>query len=408
MMSLGMRIGCALALAWMAGASVVAPADAWAKRRGSASRARTSRAVTAPRRAAPHIASVRCFTAPDHTRLVADLAGGRADDVDCDSLSSPGMVTLRFPGMSLAPGVTSLSVNDGAVRTVDVSQDEAGAAIRVSLQRPLSVSVLTLDAESGRPARFVLDILRPVSALVEAREDSVIDALKESRTHIIALDAGHGGEDYGAIGKFGTPEKSVTLAVAESLAARLNAMPGFRAVLTRKGDYFVPLRERTRIARRAKADLFVSVHCNASVNRQATGTEVYFLSPHGATDELARATAQRENEADLVGGLAASQGDEVGAILLDLAQTASVERSSALAETALDQLATSSDVTTRGVKQAGFVVLKTVDVPSILVETAFISNPREEALLGDPAFQAGLADRLADAIRAYFTRFHGD
>ncbi len=393
-----------LALACVVGAGVLLPGDAAAAKR----RSRGSRAVVAPRHSAPQLANVRCFTAPDHTRLVADLAGGRPDDVECDSLTSRTTLVLRFPGMQRGANVGDLTVQDGAVRTVHVEANDDGVQLRITLERPLALNVLTLDSESGRPARFVLDVLRPISAAQEAREDSVITALKEQRTHIIALDAGHGGEDYGAIGKNGTPEKSVTLAVAESLATRLNALPGFRAVLTRKGDYFVPLRERTRIARRAKADLFVSVHCNASLNRQATGTEVYFLSPHGATDELARATAQRENEADLIGGLAASQGDEVGAILLDLAQTASVERSSVLAETALDQLATSSDVTTRGVKQAGFVVLKTVDVPSILVETAFISNPREEALLGDPNFQASLADRLADAIQAYFSRFHGD
>lgn len=402
------RMLCALVLAVVASTGVLLPGEAAARRRPAKSPSHRSRAVSAPRRVPPTLAMLRCYTAPDHTRLVADLNGVRADAVECDSTSARGIVTLRFMGMARGVAVENLSVQDGLIRSVGVELDGGDVRVTVALDHPASVNCFTLNAVDGRPSRFVLDVLRLVSPLADAREDSVFTALKDQRIHIIALDAGHGGEDYGAIGKQRTAEKNVTLAVVESLASRLNTMPGFRAVLTREGDYFVPLRERTRIARRSKADLFVSVHCNASLNRQASGTEVYFLSPHGATDELARATAQRENEADLVGGLAASQGDDVGAILLDLAQTASVERSSVLAETALDQLATSSDISTRGVKQAGFVVLKTVDVPSILVETAFISNPREEELLADPNFQAALADRLAQAIRAYFSRFHAD
>lgn len=390
------------------GISMVLPGEALAKRRSAKSGSRASQAVRAPRHVAPTLATLRCFTAPDHTRLVADLNGARAGAVDCDSTSVRGIVTLRFSAMARGASVENLSIEDGAIRGVAIATDGDDVVVTVTLDHPATVNAFMLNAEDGRPSRFVLDVLRPVSAVAEARQDSVITDLKDRRVHIVALDAGHGGEDYGAIGKFRTAEKSVTLAVVESLATRLNALPGFRAVLTRSGDYFVPLRERTRIARRSKADVFISVHCNASLNRQASGTEVYFLSPHGATDELARATAQRENEADLVGGLAASQGDDVGAILLDLAQTASVERSSVLAEAALDQLATSSDISTRGVKQAGFVVLKTVDVPSILVETAFISNAREEGLLGDPSFHSALADRLAAAIRAYFSRFHAD
>ncbi len=404
----------ALAVALLAFASALAPVLAEAApTRPAKSRNGVSRAVAAPRtpsgaRRTATLVMLRGYTAPDHTRLVADISGANADDVRCDSTSVRGVVTVHFTGMTRGDAVAALSLQDGLVRTVAVDTEDDGVRVTITLDHPAPLNAFTLDAADGRPSRFVLDILRPVSPQAEAREDSVITALKSRKVHIIALDAGHGGEDYGAIGKGRTAEKNVTLAVVESLATRLNAMPGFRAVLTRKGDYFVPLRERTRIARRSKADLFMSVHCNASVNRQASGTEVYFLSPNGATDELARATARRENEADLVGGLAATQGNDVGAILLDLAQTASVERSSVLAENALDQLATSSDIPTRGVKQAGFVVLKTVDVPSILVETAFISNPREEQLLADPAFQAALAHRLALAIRAYFTRYHAD
>jgi N-acetylmuramoyl-L-alanine amidase len=317
-------------------------------------------------------------------------------------------LTVVLPETVTPPWIKDVSVEDSLVHDVSVRATPAGTALLIRLVHPAPYDMFTLRAAEGRPDRLVLDVKRLIAPAVRAQEESLYAALKAGRTRIIAIDPGHGGEDYGAIGPDGIAEKDVCLAIAESLASRLSAIPGFHAVLTRQGDYFVPLRERTRIARRAHADLFMSIHANASRNRAATGTEVYFLSPRGATDELARATAERENEADLVGGLPARTDSEVGDILLDLAQTAAVERSGVLAEAALDHLATAPRVTTRGVKQAGFVVLKTVDVPSILVETAFISNLREERQLADGEFRRDLADRLSAAIVGYFARYHGE
>jgi N-acetylmuramoyl-L-alanine amidase len=334
------------------------------------------------------------------------MRGAVTPEAKVDSGGGAHRIIIRFPNAVPAGAIRDLVVDDSLVRSVSTEKTADGATVTVALARAARYNTFTLKATQGVADRLVLDVMRPISPHVEARDDSLFAALRASRVRIVAVDAGHGGEDYGAIGPSGVAEKNVCLAIAIALVDRLNSRPGLHAFLTRKGDYFIPLRERTKIAKRAKADLFISVHANASRNRQAFGTEVYFLSPSGATDELARAVAQRENEADLVGGIVVNEDDDVANIVLDLAQSATVDRSAALAEAALDRLSTIEAITTRGVKQAGFAVLKTVDVPSILVETAFISNHREEQQLSDPTFQTSLADRLAGAVASYFTRFH--
>ena len=234
--------------------------------------------------------------------------------------------------------------------------------------------------------------LRPAHAPIDSDRDIVI-----------AVDAGHGGQDPGAIGRNGTQEKSVTLAIARSLAARINAEPGMRATLIRDGDYFVVLRDRMVRARSRKADLFVSIHADAIRDRSITGASVYVLSDRGASSEAARWLAERENAADLMGGVKLDDKDEsLASVLLDLSQMASLTASMTAAERVLAELDRSVDVRKPRVQQAGLIVLKSPDIPSLLIETGYISNPGEESRLKSERHQARLADTIFTGLRGYF------
>jgi N-acetylmuramoyl-L-alanine amidase len=222
---------------------------------------------------------------------------------------------------------------------------------------------------------------------------------------VIALDPGHGGEDPGAIGPSGLREKDVVLAVAQQLRDRLNSVPGMRAMLTRDDDYFVPLHERVRKARRVQADLFVSIHADAFITPAARGASVFALSDKGATSATARWMAQRENAADAVGGVNLGAKDpQVMQTLLDMSTAAQIKDSLRIGREVLERIGRVGRLHKRDVEQAGFAVLKAPDIPSILVETAFISNPEEEARLRDPAYQQRLVEALFTGIRRYFAR----
>jgi N-acetylmuramoyl-L-alanine amidase len=236
----------------------------------------------------------------------------------------------------------------------------------------------------------------PPSPAMQARIDRLI---------IVALDPGHGGEDPGAIGPTGLREKDVVLQVALQLRDKLNAVPNMRVMMTREEDFFVPLHERVRKARRVQADLFVSIHADAFFKPEARGASVFALSQDGASSAAARWMAKRENAADLVGGVNVAVKDaQVMRTLLDMSTTAQIKDSLKLGNEVLGPLGRVGRLHKRSVEQAGFAVLKAPDVPSILVETAFISNPEEEARLRDPAYQAQLVEALATGIRRYFAR----
>ena len=226
------------------------------------------------------------------------------------------------------------------------------------------------------------------------------------RLIIVALDPGHGGEDPGAVGPSGLREKDVVLAVSLQLRDRLNAVPGMRVMLTRDADFFVPLRERVRKARRVQADLFVSIHADAAYRPDARGASVYALSTTGATSTTARWMADRENAADLVGGanVAGVKDSQVLRAMLDMSTTAQIKDSLKVGSEVLARVGQVGRLHKRSVEQAGFAVLKAPDIPSILVETAFISNPEEEDKLRDPAYQAQIVEALAVGIRRYFAK----
>ena len=271
-------------------------------------------------------------------------------------------------------------------------------------RRPVSSTGTTSASSASRaPSDNIETADAPVATGIRAR------APKSDKLIIIALDPGHGGEDPGAIGPSGTREKDIVLRIARLLRDRINASSAagspMRAYLTRDGDYFVPLQTRVQKARRVQADLFISIHADAFVTPQANGSSVYALSQHGASSTAARWLATKENEADLIGGININSRDAtVQRTLLDMSTTAQVRDSLQLGSALLAEIGKINRLHKPRVEQAGFAVLKAPDIPSVLVETAFISNPTEESRLRDPTFQAQLADSLLRGIQTYFGR----
>jgi N-acetylmuramoyl-L-alanine amidase len=244
---------------------------------------------------------------------------------------------------------------------------------------------------------------RPLPSDPAIAKDGRAPAL--TRMITIALDPGHGGEDPGAIGRSGSREKDVVLAIARRLKSKLEQQPNVRVMLTRDGDYFVPLHVRVQKARKVQADLFVSIHADAWVEPTARGSSVFALSEKGASSSAARWLASKENAADLIGGVNIKNHDrQLASVLLDLSTTAQISDSIKLGKAVLGELAGVNRLHKPGVEQAGFAVLKAPDVPSILIETAFISNPEEEAKLTDDGYQDQMADAVTKGIRKYFAK----
>ncbi len=353
------------------------------------------------------LSAVRSWSAPTNTRVVFDFTAA-VSPVAPDSGSSGALqITVAGEPLAQAPGVpTAWRVGDGVIDSVWVQTSSSGGQFRFRFADTTKFHVLLMPAEQGKPFRLVVDVVKPGgTAAQDARLTGIAAEKKRERVRIIAIDPGHGGEDTGAHGPRGVLEKNVTLAVAKALAAKLNATDGIKAVLTRDSDYFIPLHERYRIAERMKADLFISIHANSSKRRgSGSGTEVYFLSLRGASDQQAHDLADTENAADLVGGVPPKSEDELVSILYDVKRSGALQQSQVLAESLLDHLAAGRRLEVRGVKQAGFAVLKSVEFPSVLVETAFINNPVEAKLLRDPDFQQQMGQQLADGVRAYFDR----
>lgn len=353
------------------------------------------------------LTGMRTWASPTGTRVVFDFTA-EVTPVAPDSGTGPQLVVaVPSPGLTVAPGVPSeLNVADSAIVRVRSILDATGARFWVQLTPGATFKVFTLAAADDKPFRVVVDVQRAgAKASEDQRLASIAAAKKKNRVRLVVIDAGHGGEDTGARGPGGVLEKNVTLSVARRLADTLNAIPGVRAMLTRDSDFFIPLHERYKIAEKVKADLFVSIHCNSSRRRgSGSGTEVFFLSLKGATDQADQDLADIENAADQLGGVAPQAQDEVVNVLYDVKRNSMLERSQLLAETLLDHVATDRRVAARGIKQAGFAVLKSVEFPSVLVETAFINNPREVLLLKDPKFQSRMANQLATGIRAYFNK----
>ncbi len=361
---------------------------------------------------APHapvsITSIRSWASPTSTRLVVDFSAMVAHVAPDSGLSRAVLVTVPEPATRAAGVPEVLRVGDGLVDSVLAIAGEDGARFIAWFHDSTRFRVFELPAQEDRPFRLVVDVVRPGAALAQVqRLEGIATQKKKERVRIVAVDAGHGGEDTGARAPRSVRvlEKSVNLAVARALVAELNRIPSVRGVLTRDGDYFIPLRDRYQLAEKMKADLFISIHANSTRRRgSGSGTEVYFLSLRGASDQADADLADTENAADLVGGVPPQTGDELVNILYDVKRSSALTQSQLLAETVLDQVAEDRRLESRGVKQAGFVVLKSVEFPSILVETAFINNIKEARLLKSKEFQLSIAKQIANGVREYFKR----
>jgi len=385
---------------------------------------------------------VRVWPARDYTRVTLELDA----PLPFTQLlvADPPRLVVDLDGLDLDPTlrelVAKVKPDDPYIRQVRVGQFRPRVVrIVFDLKTEVSPQLFTLPPIAAYRHRLVLDLYPrepidplqallaqvqpgpatgvpedPIGALIRDRDRAttpeparpVPPGPPVARLVTIAIDPGHGGEDPGAIGQGGTREKDVVLAIGELLRRRVNAEPNMRAYMTRDADFFVPLATRVNNARRVQADLFVSVHADAFVDRAARGASVYVLSERGASSGAARWLADRENRADLIGGVnLARRNREVAQVLLELSTTAQIKDSRNLARIVLDQLGGVGRLHKPHVEQAGFAVLKSPDVPSILVETAFISNPQEEKRLADLDYQERIADAIFAGIRRYFVRY---
>jgi N-acetylmuramoyl-L-alanine amidase len=407
------------------------------------------------------IVAVRVWPAADYTRVTIESDG--ALSAKHFLAQDPARLVIDIEGLELSPALRELvgkvRPDDPYIAGVRVGQNTPRMVrMVIDLKQPTAPQVFALAPVAAYQHRLVFDLYPvqerdPLLALIREKEEeariakSVQDALGEfigrvdkplpnpqppsppvlatvptphgpalvpspalqekiDRLVVVAIDPGHGGEDPGASGRSGLHEKDVVLQIALQLRDRINAQPNMRAMMTRDADFFVPLGERVRKARRVQADLFVSIHADAFITREARGASVFALSEHGASSSQARWMAERENAADLVGGVnvKASKDATVMRALLDMSTTAQIRDSLKLGGEVLGQIGKVGTLHKGSVEQAGFAVLKAPDVPSILVESAFISNPEEEARLRDPAYQERLVTALVTGIKRYFAR----
>ena len=338
----------------------------------------------------------------DHTRVVFDLSGDiqhrlftLSDPhrvvIDLNDTRRSSVAKVSRNATNLMKGIRSAGKDNGRLRVV---LDMKGKV------RPRSFT-LKPDGKSGH--RLVVDLhataLSPTPIKTSEKERK-----KGKRLYTIAIDPGHGGRDPGAIGKKGTREKDVTLSVAKKMKTLVNKTPGYKAILTRDGDRFVSLRNRVRKAREAEADLFISLHADSFHSPKVKGASVYALSLNGASSEAARWMAQKENASDLIGGISLDDKDDlIASVLLDLSQTATIQDSLELGSDVLSHIGKVSRLNNSKVQQAGFAVLKAPDMPSILIETAFLSNPSEEKKLRNPKYQQKLARAVFSGIKTHLT-----
>ncbi|GLK87650.1 N-acetylmuramoyl-L-alanine amidase [Pseudomonas turukhanskensis] len=374
--------------------------------------------------AAADIKSVRLWRAPDNTRLVFDLSGPVTHSVF--TLTSPNRIVIDVNGATLATKLEQLSIANTPITSVRSAQrSPTDLRIVIDLSSPVTPKSFSLAPNQQYGDRLVVDLFdqgadssptlpstttaaapqMPVSPTQPAPKLTPPDP-SGKRDIVVAIDAGHGGEDPGALGPRGAREKDVVLGIAKELQRQVNATKGYRAELVRTGDYFIPLRKRTEIARKKGADLFVSIHADAAPSKSAFGASVFALSDRGATSETARWLADSENRSDLIGGAGNVSLDDkdpmLAGVLLDLSMTASLSSSLNVGQKVLSNLGSVTSLHKRRVEQAGFMVLKSPDIPSILVETGFISNPNESAKLASGSHQQSLARSISSGIRQFF------
>jgi len=355
---------------------------------------------TTAAQAAPTVENIRIWAEGGKTRVVLDLS--QPVDHAIFTLRGPDRLVVDLKAGRLSPSLVSdLPGSTGSVKSIR-SAIKANGQLRVVLDLNENVRSRSFTAgpNSTYGDRLVIDLQRSSSPQTVKRAS---ESYKPGRDIVVAIDAGHGGHDPGAVGKARTREKDVALAISKKLAARINSEHGMRAVLIRSSDVYIDHRRRTQIAHKHDADLFISIHADAVDDRRANGATVYALSLKGASDEEARLLAERENAAVSVGGVSLDDKDKILAeVLLDLSQNAALSASLDVGDKVIGELEDVGRVRRNTVQQAGLLVLKSMDMPSILVETAYISNPTEEKRLRDPKHQARLANAILSGVRNYF------
>ncbi|WP_328185729.1 N-acetylmuramoyl-L-alanine amidase [Marinobacter sp. OP 3.4] len=355
---------------------------------------------------ATEVEGARIWPAPDHTRLVFDTRSQVRHTIF--SLENPSRLVIDMEDTSLNADLDQLDLSDSPVRRIR-SAPRNGNDLRVvlDLEKDIKPRSFLLEPNQQYGHRLVVDLIQEDRESLDSLTKPIVrDQTDSKRDIIVVIDAGHGGEDPGAIGPSGTREKDVVLAMARRLEALIDSQPGYDARLTRTGDYYIDLRRRILLARKHKADLFVSVHADAFRSPQPNGASVFALSQRGATSETARWLARSENRSDLIGGeggvTLGDKDDVLAGVLLDLSMTASINASVGVGGYILEELGGVTRLHKPGVEQAAFVVLKSPDIPSILVEAGFISNPREERNLTSSAHQEKIAQAVFEGIDAYF------
>jgi N-acetylmuramoyl-L-alanine amidase len=360
---------------------------------------------------ATQIRNARLWRSDDKLRLVFDLSG--PVQYKTFSLSAPERLIIDLSGANFSGDFSQLALDNSVIRAIRSGHFGQGdTRIVLDLSGPVQLNSFLLPPQDGQGHRLVLDLkaIAPlqIAAAPSDKREPIIDKAHPKRDIIVVVDPGHGGKDPGAVGAKGEREKDVVLSIAQLLAKRLKREKGFDVKLVRNDDFFVPLRKRVEIARKHKADMFISVHADAAPRLTASGASVYCLSEGGATSATARFMAQRENGADLLGATSLlnlkDKDPMLAGVILDMSMNATIAASLQLGNTVLGSLAGITTLHQKRVEQAGFAVLKSPDVPSILVETGFISNARDSQRLVTARHQQAVADGLFEGLQRYFQK----
>jgi N-acetylmuramoyl-L-alanine amidase len=352
------------------------------------------------------ITDVRIWSAPDHTRIVVDLT--EPIQYESSLQESPPQFHLELKGVSLQTLKKEMEVKDPFLTKITLAElGKDKVKLVLHQKKSLNANVFTLKPYQDKPHRLVIDLVDLVQEKKELEERQKQKEIRPRGTKIVVVDPGHGGEDPGAIGPKKTMEKNIVLKVGEKVVHLLNQNKEIQAFLTRKGDYFIPLEERIKIAREYGAELFISLHTDGSFNPQARGSSIYCLSLSGATDQAAKILADKENMSNILGGAslrpaAFAKDPNLNQILLDLMQNNSMKESFRFAETLLEDVKAVNPLKYASYRQANFIVLKAPDIPCVLLEMAFITNKEDERLLNRDEFQEKMAKILNASIKKYF------
>lgn len=345
----------------------------------------------------------RFWTAPDHTRVVLDMSSESSYRIRV--LANPHRIAIDIPSGRFDSRVKPIEVDDGVLTRIRMNKLRSGAQVVLDLPRKTTYRDFALKPFKGRPHRIVIDLKRPRTAAEIRKERERVERIATSGDRIVIIDPGHGGHKPGAVSRWGLQEKDVVLEIAKLTAREIDRRDGFKAVLTRKGDYNVGLARRIEVARSHGGHCYVSIHVNANRNTRLRGSEVYFLSLEGSTDENAEAVAERENLFLQMDNEMEEMNDDLKSILFDLNRTNSMNMSSLLAAEVAYELKSIPLPQFRAVKQANFVVLRSIAMPSVLVEVAYLSNRKDEKLLRKNEVLQGVAEALTEGIVSFFQRY---